>query len=719
MKLNEEQTAAVEHRGSPLLILAGPGAGKTRTICERIRRVRETDPEIRVLAVTFTRKAAGEMKARLDGADRRTSVMTFHAFAARFLRHEHQAAGLPPGFPIWDEDARLKGLRDALEARNMRPKRIELRDTIRIFSFWKNQSLRPNDVPAYYDNDFRISKPGELSTALEHYAWYERHRTRMGAVDFDDMLLYTVTALTRDVAVREKWQNAFGHILIDEYQDTNRPQKDIVRLLADDNTNLCVVGDPDQSIYAWRGAEHRQIDNFAEEYGARTIQLHDNYRSGSLLVAAGRAVMEEETGATRRELRSARPKEEAGTIEIERPADPYDEARRMAVAAAADLASGRTCGILYRTNALSRPLERQLVQARVPYKVIGGFPFHERKEVRNALAWLTLMAEPHDGPAWRRIAEHETPNVGVKSLGEIIATARGANECPPPPSDEDAPPDLFANGEAHENHPEGYEDVPTWTVGPDPPAVPGAEGFSNVTPSGGNRALTLDIGGDEEYDPDAPKPGTMRRAAVDAVAERRVRGKAAKAIETLEATIRRLSAWARSEDRPSARLKHVFEESGLRERILASEEDENAADRLANIDALIEAAIEYERTTSNPDSRSFADDVILEVADPSRDDSDAALLMTMHSSKGLEFDSVYIVHALEDVTPHKNAMKPLAKAEERRLFYVAATRAKDSLLLSAPYKNAAWQEMRPSRYVKTIARSAQVEIPTDIPEEEW
>ena len=713
MHLNAQQEAAVQHRGRPLLILAGPGAGKTRTLCERIRGVRTEDPEGRILAVTFTRKAAGEMRSRLDDEDRRTSVMTFHSFGVRFLRHEHEAAGLRHGFTVWDEDARLRGLKEALERRHLTPKRTELRDTIKRFSYWKNQGLRPNDVASRTD-EWKIKRDEELRRALAHYTYYEQYRIHMGACDFDDILLYTVQALRNADDVRRKWAEAFTHVLIDEYQDTNRPQRDIVYLLAGDNPNLCVVGDPDQSIYGWRGAEHRNINEFAQEYGAITIELLDNYRSGSLLVEAARAMMEEAADAKHRDLRSARTT--PGNITIERPRNPYDEARGIAIAARADLRCKSSTGVLYRTNALSRPIERMLVQFRIPYKVIGGFPFHERQEIKACIAWLTLMADPHDDPAWRRIAEHETSGVGATSVSEVLA---GGDRWAPPPDDDDYRPsnngggtdDVPPPGPAEPaNHSD--EDLArySWSSGPEtdieknppPPAAAQAAGPTN-------RELDLAHGSDDEHDPDAPHAGTLRRSATDAIAEKRVKGRAAKALAALEQKIRQLSAWARAEPRPSARLAYAVEETYMRDRIRENDDPDRAAERIENIVALQEAAQEYERVTEHVDTRAFIDDVILEVADPGRNDTGLVLLMTMHASKGLEFDSVYLVHCVEGITPHEQSRTKGERAEEQRLFYVAVTRARNQLTLSAPLKRAGGKEAIMSRYVDAMAKTAAIE----------
>ena len=706
--LNSDQEAAVTHRDRPLLILAGPGAGKTRTLCERIRRVRQNDPAGRVLAVTFTRKAAGEMRSRLDAEDRRTSVMTFHSFGVRFLRHEHEAAGLSRGFAVWDEDARIRGLKDALERRKIKTKRIELRDTIQRFSYWKNQGLRPNDVPEWI-GEWKTRKLQDVRRALEEYTYYEQHRTRVGACDFDDILLYTVQALRDNNDVRRKWAAAFTHVLIDEYQDTNRPQRDIVYLLAGDNPNLCVVGDPDQSIYGWRGAEHRNIDEFAEEYGAQTIELHDNYRSGSLLVETARAMMEEAPDATRRGLRSARTT--PGRITIERPQDPYDEARGIATAAKADLRNGSSTGVLYRTNALSRPVERMLVQYRVPYKVIGGFPFHERREIKACLAWLTLMDDPHDDPAWRRLAEHETHGVGGTSIAEVLA---GGEQYAPPLDDDDYRPSEEGNSSDNGRGPDGpgepaaepeSEEIETWSIGPDTD-MKGVTAPAAAGPT--NQALDLARGSDDEHDPDAPRIGTLRRSAADAIAEKRIKGRAAKALAELEKTIRKLSAWARGEPQPSLRLSHAISETALHDHMRNNDEPDRAAERIENVNALLEAAQEYERVTDRLDTRAFIDDVILEVADPGRNDSGLVLLMTMHASKGLEFDSVYIAHCVEGITPHEQARTSRERAEEQRLFYVAITRARNHLTLSAPHTRAGRKDALLSRYVTTMAAAAAI-----------
>lgn len=423
--LNDAQREAVLHGEGPLLVLAGAGSGKTRVIVHRIARlVSEGVVPWRILAVTFTNKAAGEMRERLVallGQDAQELwVQTFHAFGARFLRREAARAGLSPSFPIYDDDDQLrlvKGLLAELGADD--GETLTARGALSRIDRWKGLALGPDEIrPEEHDLEARLAR--------EVYSRYAAALSRAGAADFGDLLMRPVRLLEEDPALRARWAGRFEHVLVDEFQDTNPVQYRLLRLLAGGRGNVCVVGDDDQAIYRWRGADVENILGFDGDFpGARVVKLERNYRSTRNVLDAAHAVISR--ASRRREKRlwtDAGPGEPIALLVGQ---DEHEEAERIARAVARERARG-TAGdeiaVLYRTNAQSRPLEAALRAARIPYVIVRGTSFYERAEVKDAAAYLRLALEPRSDLDLARVMNKPPRGIGDRTVERVEAHAR-------------------------------------------------------------------------------------------------------------------------------------------------------------------------------------------------------------------------------------------------------------------------------------------------------
>jgi DNA helicase-2/ATP-dependent DNA helicase PcrA len=424
--LNDAQREAVLHGEGPLLVLAGAGSGKTRVIVHRIARLVREEGVVpwRILAVTFTNKAAGEMRERLErllGPEANDLwVQTFHAFGARFLRREAARAGLSPSFPIYDDDDQLRLVKGILaELGADEGETLDARGALSRIDGWKGRALRPGEISlGEHDIEGRL--------AAEVYARYDAALGRAGAADFGDLLMRPVRLLEEDAALRARWSARFEHVLVDEFQDTNPVQYRLLRLLAGARSNVCVVGDDDQAIYRWRGADVENILRFDTDFpGTRVVKLEQNYRSTRTILDAAHAVI---SRAHRRREKRLRTEAGAGEpIALVVGQDEHDEAERIARAVASERARGTPgdeIAILYRTNAQSRPIEAALRAARIPYVVVRGTSFYERAEVRDAAAYLRLALEPRSDLDLRRVANRPPRGIGAKTLERLEAHAR-------------------------------------------------------------------------------------------------------------------------------------------------------------------------------------------------------------------------------------------------------------------------------------------------------
>jgi DNA helicase II / ATP-dependent DNA helicase PcrA len=427
--LNEPQRAAVLHGEGPLLVLAGAGSGKTAVLVRRIAHLLATEqarPE-NILAITFTNRAAQEMRERvaeLVGDQARTMwVMTFHSACARILRREAGRLGYKSTFTIYDQQDALRLVKQCMGELEIDPKRHAPRAILSHISEAKNQLL---DAAGYRD---RIGSFFE-QTAADIYELYEKRLHAMNAMDFDDLLFRSVNVLELFSDVLERYQNAFFHILVDEYQDTNHAQYRLIELLAGERRNVCVVGDDDQSIYAFRGADIRNILEFEQTFpDASVIKLEQNYRSTQTVLSAANAVVKNNLGRKHKSLWTSL--QQGDPVEVYELDDEHAEARFIAgeIERLADEGCSRTdIAVFYRTNAQSRVLEDTLVRYGVAYQVIGGTKFYERAEIKDALAYLTLLVNPQDLVALARVINQPRRGIGEASQTRLINHANTLGE---------------------------------------------------------------------------------------------------------------------------------------------------------------------------------------------------------------------------------------------------------------------------------------------------
>jgi DNA helicase II / ATP-dependent DNA helicase PcrA len=416
--LNPQQREAVLATDGPVLILAGAGSGKTRVITHRIAHLvlDKGVPSDRVLAVTFTNKAAGEMKARtealLGGGRLGAWISTFHSFCVRVLRRDAAAAGLSPDFVIYDDDDQVAAVRDALRALDLSEK---LHPPRRILS---RISARKNSGRGQEEGD------GDSFAASVFERVAERYRQTLesaGAVDFDDLLLRTVRLFEENASVRDAYRRRFPYVLVDEYQDTNRAQYELVRHLVGSEGSLTVVGDEDQSIYSWRGADINNILDFEHDFpGAQVFRLEENYRSSQSILDVASALVSRNLNRKGKTLRAVKGRGDA--VHLHEATDEFEEAAWVVERIAALRREGRVA-VLFRMNAQSRLFEEALLRLRIPYVVVGGVGFYERREVKDVLAYLRLLQNPRDPVALRRVVNVPPRGIGAKSIEEIEARA--------------------------------------------------------------------------------------------------------------------------------------------------------------------------------------------------------------------------------------------------------------------------------------------------------
>src|SRR2546426_9262809 len=422
--LNPAQREAVLTTEGPLLVIAGAGSGKTRVLTYRVAHLINAvgaKPN-EILAITFTNKAAGEMRERLQRLLGRSGqglwILTFHAACGRILRREAQRLGYRSNFTIYDQADQVRLVKRCLEELERNPKRFTPRGIHNQISHAKDRLIQPdeyaNQVQSFYDQ-----------TVADVYQLYQRRLFASNAVDFDDLLMLTVDVLARFPDAREKWQKSFRYILVDEYQDTNHAQYRLLRILGEKHQNVCAVGDPDQSIYAFRGADIRNILEFERDFhGTRTIALEQNYRSVNHILRAANGVISNNRERKPKELFS-----ELGdgdpvrVIEVE---DEQAEARFVATEIAGLIEqgySGREVAVFYRMNAQSRAVEQILRMSDLAYQVIGGPRFYERAEIKDATAYLQVIDNPADVVSLQRIANRPRRGIGDTTLGRLAAWA--------------------------------------------------------------------------------------------------------------------------------------------------------------------------------------------------------------------------------------------------------------------------------------------------------
>jgi len=424
--LNPEQREAVDWPGGPLLIFAGAGSGKTRVITHRIARLIQAGiAPARILAVTFTNKAAREMKERIAilVGDRASSMWigTFHSLCARMLRIDGKAIGIDPNFVIYDDGDQVSLIREIFKAKNIDDKSIQPRSVLSEISSAKEKLLTPEKYSEKATGFFE-------RIAAEVYKSYNALLNKANALDFDDILFYTVRLLEQREDVREKYQERFQHVLVDEYQDVNYAQYQIVHLISGKHRNIVVVGDDDQSIYAWRGADVSLILRFGSDHpDAKIVKLERNYRSTKNILTAANAVIQKNRSRANKQLWTEN--DEGAAITLTQSGTEQDEAMLVADSILKDVRTGRRkygdFAVLYRTNAQSRVLEEAFLTTRTPHILVGGVRFYERKEIKDMLSYLRLVFNTRDDVAVRRIINVPTRGIGP---GAMSAIDQWANE---------------------------------------------------------------------------------------------------------------------------------------------------------------------------------------------------------------------------------------------------------------------------------------------------
>ena len=427
-RLNAEQRAAVEALDGPLLVLAGAGTGKTRVLTTRfahLLRSRKAFPS-QVLAVTFTNKAAREMRERV-GAMMGEAVEglwlgTFHALTARMLRRNAELVGLTANFTILDTDDQLRLLKQVMEAENLDLKRWPAPGLMAIIQRWKDRGLTPDGITAAEDTDYAMGRARGI------YEAYQARLKALNAADFGDLLLHVVTILRGHPDVLADYQRRFRYILVDEYQDTNLVQYYWLRLLAQAHRNICCVGDDDQSIYSWRGAEIENILRFEKDFpGAQVVRLESNYRSTRPILAAASGLIAHNTGRLGKTLRPGRADADGEKVRVVSVWDSEEEARMVAERIEAARRSGEGLGevaILIRAGFQTRAFEERLITLGIPYRVVGGARFYERQEIRDAMAYFRVVAQPADDLAFERIVNLPKRGLGDTAMREMHALAR-------------------------------------------------------------------------------------------------------------------------------------------------------------------------------------------------------------------------------------------------------------------------------------------------------
>src|SRR5258706_449469 len=644
--LNPDQREAVLHVKGPLLILAGAGSGKTRVITSRVAYLvgdGHAEPN-EVLAVTFTNKAAEEMRARVGallGADcSRVWVSTFHSLCARLLRRGGPALRPSRAFFFYDSPHQLTGGKQALKALDIDDSFVQPRAALSRISHAKNHMEGPEAMAAAAAWNRREERIAEI------YAYYVRALAESSALDFDDLLLKTVELFERSVGIRTRYAEQFRFVMVDEYQDTNRPQYLLIRRFADLHRNLCVVGDPDQSIYKWRGADLKNILDFESDFGDATIvKLERNYRSTQIILDAACAVIRE--NRNRKDKRLWTDRKGGARIVYFRGGDELEEAdfiTRTARGALADDVEAMVA-ILYRTNAQSRTIEDALMREGIAYKVVGGVRFYERREIKDALAYMRLVINPHDDVSLRRVINVPARGIG-KGVMESIEKIGPASSL-----DESLP--LLAAGLA--------------------PAVSANSMWARLVRGLEDRAFT---------------------------------GRAAASLAAFRDLIVTLTDMARREP-VSIAIGKMLDQSGYLQD-LRDHRNEDAEGRVENLAELVSAAREFESREPEPSLGGFVDRLsLLSDVDEEEGSRDARVwMMTLHSAKGLEFPVVVLAGLEEGLFPHSRSNEDEEELEEeRRLCYVGMTRARSRLVLTGAARRrifGEYQSSKPSRFIDEV-----------------
>jgi DNA helicase-2/ATP-dependent DNA helicase PcrA len=626
--LNPAQHAAVTAGPGPVLVLAGPGSGKTGVLTRRTAYLMRTMgvSAHQILAVTFTNKAAQEMRHRIsrylpDATDSLYGLQigTFHATCARLLRIEHESTPYARDFVIYDTDDQISAIKQALSDLNIDPKKLTPRTALNRISAAKNELIGPRDFPRhdYYD---------ELVARV--YAVYQKILRNSNALDFDDLLMETVRLLRDNEVVRRKIQQRWAYVLVDEFQDTNMAQYVLVKLWGAPQNNLFVVGDEDQSIYAFRGADYRNVARFRQDFpDAQVVLLEQNYRSTQVVLDAAQEVIQRNKNRTPKKLFTSRQGGELITLH-----EAYDdeaEARYIVEQVEALRRQGRRYAefaVMYRTNPQSRALENAFVRQGIPYVLVGGVGFYKRREIRDILAYLRLIANEEDRASFARIVNVPKRGVGDRSLTQF---------------------NDWLSAES----------------------IPLGEGLRRLS---------------------AGQSGPLAARAAKPLAA------LGQQLEDWRALLRQGEPLLALYDRLMGDLKYM---AHLHE---TSEDEDELVERLDNL-AELRGLLAKADADGMSLSEFVTEQALLGEGDRQTKAEDSVTLLTLHAAKGLEYPVVFISGLEEGLLPHRRALEEVGGIdEERRLFYVGITRAKDKLFLTYAFRRTIGGAQQPSSFLRDL-----------------
>lgn len=635
--LNPAQREAVEKTEGPVLILAGAGSGKTRVLTTRIGHLIEDKgvQPANILAITFTNKAANEMRERveetLDSDASDMWISTFHSCCVRILRKDINRIGYNRSFVIYDSADQVTLVKDCLKELNLSDKVFEPKVIISTISGAKDKLYDPKQFKAMHMNDNRMSKIADV------YALYQDRLKRNSALDFDDLIFKTVELLKSDKEVLDYYRNRFKYIMVDEYQDTSKAQYELIKILAKEHQNICVVGDDDQSIYGWRGADIRNILEFEKDYdNVHVVKLEQNYRSTQIILDAANTVISNNIERKRKRLWSE--KKEGELIKIQVAQDEIEEsdfvADMIAKISREQNRSYKDFAILYRANAQSRSVEDALNRSQIPYNIYGGTKFYERKEIKDLIAYLRVIQNPQDDISIKRIINIPRRGIGLRTIEKIEDRASLKQES------------IYS--------------------------------------------VLIDIETNSEI-------STKARNSISEF------------VDNVIGTLRT--------------MREVYPVSKLIEKVIESIDyygyidelykgnKEEAEERKDNVKEFISVAMEFEQTSEEKDLETFLTGVALTSESSEEEEIDKVSLMTIHTSKGLEFPVVFIVGMEDGLFPIARAVRSMNDSEieeERRLCYVGITRAKEILYLTLTQKRTLYGKTNPS-----IASRFMEELPKE------
>ncbi|OGC81588.1 MAG: hypothetical protein A2V81_04905 [Candidatus Abawacabacteria bacterium RBG_16_42_10] len=625
--LNNEQKEVVVHEKGPLLVLAGAGSGKTKALTHRIAYLM-TERHIsgnNILAVTFTNKAAGEMRTRVEkllsqqGSISGQPVLgTFHSLCARFLRADIHYLGFKNSFVIYDDQDQLQVVRSVLTRMNLDPKKFVPKAILSHISQAKSELVDPDKYRKLANDYFQ-----EMVAKI--YPEYEKTLLANNGLDFDDLIFKTVQLFQQFPDVLDRYQERFRFILVDEYQDTNHAQYVFLNMLAEKYRNIMVVGDDWQGIYSWRGADIRNILNFEKDYSeTKTIKLERNYRSTQLILDASHKIIEKNQERTDKKLWTDREKGEL--IEIVEAQDEREEADLIVQKIRRSGKPMREQVVLYRTNAQSRPLEEALMRMGLPYQIIGGVRFYQRQEIKDILAYLSLIVNHQDTVALQRII-----NVPPRKIGKVA--------------------------------------------------------WEKIMHFFGEEPVAVNLGLARAYEMGELTEQTKR------------------SINTFLSLLQKLQELGR--ELPASKvIREVVNRTGYQEYLLDGTEE--GEERFENVKELLTVARKYDHLVPELSLATFLEEVALisDLDNMGKDEKDTITLMSVHAAKGLEFSSVYIAGLEENIFPHsRSQLDPEQAEEERRLMYVAMTRAAHNLHLFYTRRRSLYgstQMNPPSRFISDI-----------------